>query len=107
MHSRLTLHEALVEALGTRYVYFQPPEEVKMTYPAIRYQLQGNRVKRANNGLYLNDQAYMVTIIDEDPDSEIPSRVETIPYCRFDRFYIADNLNHWVYVIYVNKEKKS
>lgn len=105
MHSRHTLHEALVEALGSNHVYFQPPEEAEMEYPAIRYQLQGTRVKRANGGLYLNDQSYAVTVIDEDPDSEIPSRVELIQYCRFDRFYIADNLNHWVYVIYVNKEK--
>ena len=105
MHSRLTLHEALVEVLGSRHVYFQPPEEIRMKYPAIRYQLQGMKTKRANGRLYLNDQSYAVTVIDADPDSEIPSRIETLPYCRFDRFYIADNLNHWVYVIYVNKEK--
>ena len=107
MHSRLTLHEALVQALGTDNVYFQPPEEVRMNYPAIRYQLQGNRVKRANGRFYLNDQSYAVTVIDEDADSEIPSEVEKIPYSRFDRFYISENLNHWVFTIYVNKENES
>ena len=104
MHSRLTLQDALEEALGSRNVYFQPPEEVEIQYPAIVYHLQNSRVKRANNGLYLDDQSYAVTIIDEDADSEIPSAVEKLPYTRFDRFYIAENLNHWVYVTHVNKE---
>ena len=104
MHSRLSLHEALVEALGSRRVYFQPPETVEMQYPAIVYRLQNSLVKRANNGMYLNDQSYVVTIIDEDADSEIPNAVEKLSYTRFERFYIADNLNHWVFVSYVNKE---
>lgn len=104
MHSRLSLHEALVEALGSRQVYFQPPEEVEMQYPAIVYSLQDWNTVHADNGTYLHNQSYMVTIIDEDADSEIPAEVNKIAFSHFNRFYVADNLNHWVFVIYVNKE---
>ena len=34
---RLKLHERLVEILGTDHVYFQPPENFKLEYPAIVY----------------------------------------------------------------------
>ena len=37
MGNRLELHEILVDALGSRNVYYQPPENIKITYPAIVY----------------------------------------------------------------------
>ena len=33
MERRLELHEALCEVLGSRNVYFQPPDNVTMRYP--------------------------------------------------------------------------
>ena len=36
---RLELHEILCTILGSRNVYFQPPESIKMNYPAIVYGL--------------------------------------------------------------------
>ena len=38
MASRLNLHNSLIEALGTKSVYFQPPESVKLVYPCIIYE---------------------------------------------------------------------
>ena len=38
MKTRYELHEFLCEILGSRNVYFQPPESVKMKYPAIVYE---------------------------------------------------------------------
>ena len=35
---RNDLQKLLVEVLGSKNVYFQPPESVKMKYPAIVYQ---------------------------------------------------------------------
>ena len=37
MKTRLELQNKLEELLGFRHVYYQPPESVKMEYPAIRY----------------------------------------------------------------------
>ncbi len=107
MHSRLSLHEALCTALGSRHCYYQPPESVKMIYPAIVYKFQGLLTRRANNKLYLNAPSFMVTLIDSNPDSIIPDAILEIPYCQFDRHYISENLNHWVFTIYVNKDNKT
>jgi len=71
-----------------------------MTYPCIRYVLSTKDTKYANNIKYHNTKCYQVTVIDEDPDSEIPDKVEAFPLCQFDRFYPADDLNHWVFNLY-------
>jgi len=42
----------------------------------------------------------MVTVIDQDPDSEIPDKVAEMPMSLFNRFYTADNLNHDVYNVF-------
>ena len=45
-----------------------------------------------------NDNA--VTVIDRDPDSDIPNLVAALPTSSFNRFFVADGLNHTVYTIY-------
>jgi hypothetical protein len=101
MASRLKLHEELCEILGTRNVYFQPPESIKMQYPAIRYSRSAPDVKRANNQIYSNTNKYEVTVIDEDPDSDIPDKIcAHFRMCGFDRWYPADNLNHFTLTLY-------
>lgn len=37
MGTRLELQSKLVELLGSKHVYYQPPESVKIEYPAIVY----------------------------------------------------------------------
>lgn len=100
MGTRLELHEVLCEALGSRHVYFQPPESVKMTYPAIVYSRNNIGNDFADNTVYTQSLAYNVTVIDEDPDSEILTRISKLPTCRFNRHYSSENLNHDVFTIY-------
>lgn len=97
---RLQLHEVLCEILGTRNVYFQPPESVQMNYPAIVYGLDDIVNVYANNGVYLSPRRYAVTVIDEDPDSTIVDKVCLLPMCHFNRHYEKDNLNHDVFELY-------
>lgn len=97
---RLQLHEVLCEILGTRNVYFQPPESVQMNYPAIVYGLDDIGNVYANNRVYLSPRRYAVTVIDEDPDSRIVDKVCLLPMCRFNRHYEKDNLNHDVFELY-------
>lgn len=85
---------------GDSHVYFQPPESVKMKYPAIRYVLKGYEKVSANNGAYRITPSYEVTLIDANPDSIYVEKLLQLPYCRFDRSYTANNLNHFVYTIY-------
>lgn len=100
MANRLDLHEILCDILGTRNVYYQPPESVKMTYPAIVYSR--NRIENtfANDNVYSQNHSYQVTVIDKDPDSEIVERVSKLPLCSFDRHFISDNLNHDSFTLY-------
>ena len=98
--TREDLQTLLEEILGSRNVYFQPPESVKMGYPAIVYAraIIGNTY--ADNRVYSQKRHYTVTVIDPDPDSELVWKVSLLPGCRFDRHYKADNLNHDVFTVY-------
>lgn len=100
MVSRLSLQTELETLLGNRNVYFQPPESVKMNYPAIRYSL--SRIDRlpADNTAYQLFKAYDVTLIHPDPDNTVKDELAAFPMCRFDRHYKADNLNHYVFTLY-------
>lgn len=98
MGQRLQLHQ-LLETF-TPNVYFQPPNNVQLKYPCIIYKRDFADVKFADDNPYNRTIRYMVTIIDQNPDSEIPSKVALLPMCLFNRFYTADNLNHDVYNLY-------
>lgn len=101
MASRLELHEELCEVLGSRNVYFQPPENVKMQYDAIRYKLGGKNLKRANNKIYLSANQYEGVFITRDPDTTIPDKLLAhFEMCSFGRPYTADDLNHYPFTIY-------
>ena len=100
MNNRIKLHELLCETLGSRQVYFQPPESVKMKYPAIVYSRNRIDNKHADDGAYIHSPSYSITVIDKNPDSEIVENISLLPRCRFDRHYISDNLNHDTFTIY-------
>lgn len=106
MDSRLALDETLRSILdltepdGDRHTYFNPPPSVQMRFPAIKYSLNRFDRRFANNGAYRTTPSYSVILMDENPDSEYVEKILQIPYCSFDRFYVAENLNHWVFTIY-------
>lgn len=100
MGQRLDLQNLLETILGSRQVYFQPPANVQMAYPAIVYARDDLATEFAGNRPYRFSQRYTVTIIDRNPDSEIPSKIAVLPMCVFSRRFTADNLNHDVYTLY-------
>lgn len=100
MANRLTLHSKLCTILGSRNAYFQPPASLKMKYPAIKYSIKPGSPSYANNAIYRDKDCYEVILIDEDPDSVLFDKLKKLPYCKFDNFYTADNLNHWVFTLY-------
>lgn len=100
MPNRLDLHERLCGVLGSRNVYFQPPESVKLVYPAIVYELSKIDNRYANDGVYIQADSYTVTFISKTPDSEIVRALSKLPTCRFDRGFVSDNLYHKVFTLY-------
>jgi len=91
--------QTLLESLCPN-VYFQPPSNIVMMYPCIVYKRSADWVERADNVLFARMMRYEVMIIDRDPDSPIPGLVADLPYCRFERHFAADDLNHDVYNLY-------
>lgn len=100
MPGRLELHEILCGILGSRNVYFQPPESVKLQYPCIVYARSQIDTKFADNQPYVRKKRYSVTVIDKNPDSGVPDKIGALPMCVFDRHFTADNLNHDVFRLY-------
>ena len=100
MGQRLDLHTLLEAIPGVTDAWFQPPETQQLEYPCIIYHWDDEATEYADNKPYARTRRYSVMIIDRDPDTEIPQAVGDLPMSSFDRFYTADNLNHYVYKIY-------
>lgn len=101
MGDRLNLQAILEDILGSRNVYFQPPSSISMQYPAIRYELKDIRTNSANNfATYIVSPGYEGILILDEPDTEYLHKILQIPYCKFGRYYRADNLHHYTFTIY-------
>ena len=100
MDSRPNLQTKLEQILGSRNVYFQPPESIKLNYPAIVYKRSNIQNTFADNEVYKQSYFYEITVIDRKQDSQITKRLSKLPKIRFDRSFTYDNLNHDVFTIY-------
>jgi hypothetical protein len=98
MGQRLDLHQILLAMVSN--VYFQPPTNVRLQYPCIVYHRDFADTKFADDEPYNHTKRYQITVIDQDPDSEIPDKVAALPMSLFNRFFTADDLNHDVYNVY-------
>ena len=98
--TRLELQSVLEQTLGSRNVYFQPPASVKMKYPAIVYSRSDIDNRFANNEVYHQSHVYRVTIIDEDPDSEIVQKMSKFKTAKFERHFTTNGLNHDIFSIF-------
>lgn len=100
MADRLELHSVLQELLGSSNVYYQPPESIKMQYDAIRYSKKTIDSKYANDRKYSMIDCYEIIVISRLPDNPAIKKLLSLPYCSYDRHYVADNLHHDVLTIY-------
>lgn len=100
MDRRLELNAMLSEIAGVKAVYYQPPEDIKMEYPCIRYTREKPNVYHANNGQYFKQECWQLLVMDWETPSPIANAVEQLPKCSFVRHYQADHLNHDVFTLY-------
>lgn len=99
MGSRLELQNLLESILGSRNVYYQPPESIKIKYPAIIYSRNNIDNNFADDIVYMQNHTYQIIVIDVNPDSEIVNKISKLPMCRYNRHYTSDNLNHDVFIL--------
>ena len=97
---RLKLQRRLENVLGSRNVYYQPPTGTMLTYPCIVYNLDTANDVHANDHIYRRLYRYSLTYITKDPDDMKRDIIDDLQYCRFNRMFVSDNLNHFVYTIY-------
>lgn len=100
---RIELQVKLEEILGSNHVYFQPPENVRMVYPAIVYSRRTGYSFNADDVNYKFFQAYDVTYISKDPDDGfIDIFMKCMNTARYDRHYISENLHHDNFFVYTS-----
>ena len=97
--NRDELHDLLVDVLGSDNVYFDPPEKIKIKYPAIVYHKNHITNRYASNKVYSNSYTYTLTLIDEYPDSEVIDKLSNLPYCKHNQSYSSNGMFHEVFTI--------
>lgn len=100
MGSRIDLQKMLENILGSDHVYYDPPETVKIKYPAIIYSKNGVQSKRADDSRYQTLTRYDLIVIDRRPDNPVIEKLLDLSYCSYDRHYVSDNLHHDSLTIY-------
>lgn len=100
MASRLELQNILEQILGSRNVYYQPPESTKLEYPAIVYSKDSIDKSFADNNGYIHNKSYEIIVIDKKPDNPVIDKILELPLSSFSRHYKSDNLNHDVIKLY-------
>ena len=100
MLNRTDLQNKFEEILGTKNVYYQPPESVKLKYPAIIYSRTSLYKLTAGDDTYKVNPSYKVTYVSKTVDDPVIDALLRLPYSRFLNHYAAENLYHDVFEIY-------
>lgn len=95
------LEQMMVDSNLPKNVYFQPPENLKMSYPCIVYHRQYIDGVPADNINYLINRQYRVIYIDRSPVNDLViDKLMEMPNCRYMSHSIVDNLNQDAFEIY-------
>ena len=100
MATRKELQSTLESLLGTRNVYYNPPQNLEMKYDAIRYSLSDIQSNYANNNKYKNMKCYDLIVIAKRPDPAVVDKILALPYSSMGRPYPSDNLHHYPITLY-------
>lgn len=100
MGRRADLHHILEATLGSKNVYFEPPESFKLTYPCIVYFLDAHHEALADNDQYSLSKRYAMTYLTFSPDDVMVDKLERLRFCHLSRHYTASNLHHYAYTIF-------
>lgn len=96
------LQEVLQEIMGEDgKAYFQPPENLKISYPCIVFERTNALTNYADNKPYSITKRYTVTLITRGSDNDkYLDQLLKLPMSTFDRQFITEGLVHDVFSIY-------
>lgn len=98
--SRLDFHNLLESVLGSKNLYFQPPLNMKMQYPCIRYTYSKDETAQADNNNYIRHREYQVVYISRSLDLDMVDKLLELPMSSVARTWTADGLHHIALDIY-------
>lgn len=100
MGRRIELQQKLVSILGSKYVYYNPPEKVKLVYPCIVYNLSKIKTENADDINYLKQRCYNMQFISYEENEEMVDALLDLPYCSHKNHTVYDGLHHDTFTIY-------
>lgn len=106
-NSNIALQDKLEKLLGSRNVYFQPPDKQLLKYPCIVYSLSDIPVKHADNEHYVGAYKYTLTLIDYNPDNDFVDKIMSMKYVKFEKHFSTQGLNHYVFTLNYKYEKEN
>jgi hypothetical protein len=98
---RLRLHEQLTDLYPTIPAYFRPPTNDILQYPCITYDFNRLSPRYSNNGVYLADSVFQVTVMLPHGSEFDPRGILSIPASRLTRSYMSSDIQHYIYEIAV------
>lgn len=104
-NDRLTLQSKLEEILGSRNVYYNPPENQKMNFPCIVYNRSYIEPIHADNTAYLDYTTYKITVVSKDPDHFAIKAILDLPMTKYSANFVKSGFYHNV-IILNQKEKQ-
>ena len=82
-------------------VYFQPPENIKMKYPCIRYEFSNLDILHADNEKWLSTGVnYKVILITASPNPKAFDDIMLFKNCSFDRAIFSNGLYNYHFNLY-------
>lgn len=88
------LHAELVRILGSKYVYYQPASNIKLSHPCIVYERDAVVSRYADDGSYLRKNRYKLVFISRKPDLPAVEAALDLPHAAFVTHYVVDGLHH-------------
>ena len=87
---RLTLHNKLKMLCSN--VYFQPPSNIGLVFPAVVYSIKTIKIRHANDAPYTFKTVYQIILISKNPEEAILYELLKLTGISFDTAYAKDHL---------------
>lgn len=88
------------EVLNNDNVYFEPPPDYVMNYPAIKISLDNVKKTNADNEYYALRNRYSIVFISRDIDLNVIHSIMKLRFCWYDRTLVSDNLRNTFFTLY-------
>lgn len=91
--------ESVISPYGGN-VYFQPPENIKLKFPCILFEVSSMDLTHADNTLYERVIQFSVMYISKTTNEDVVDKLTALPYSWFERHFVQDGLNHYIFRIF-------